>query len=93
MKYTTIPKQKGPLFHFFRLCRTFSKIFDVSKGSTFKVSEIAEKNWKGGPFGIFQHFCRKTSKKLNWGPFGEKKFPKKSPTRPIKLEGWTLWDF
>ena len=35
----------------------------------------AEKNWKGGPFGIFQHpFCRKTSKKMQGGPFGENFF-------------------
>ena len=38
-----------------------------------KKSHNAEKNWKGGPFGIFQHpFCRKTSKKCRgtlWGNF------------------------
>ena len=44
-----------------------------------KKSHNAEKNWKGGPFGIFQHpFCRKTSKKCRgtlWGKnfFSEKK--------------------
>ena len=36
------------------------------------------KNWKGGPFVIFQHpFWRKTAKKIDGGPFGEKMFPKK----------------
>ena len=43
-----------------------------------KKSHSAEKNWKGGPFGIFQHpFCRKTAKKLKGGPFEEKKIPGK----------------
>ena len=33
------------------------------------------KKLKGGAFGIFQHpFCRKTSKKMQGGPFGKKKF-------------------
>ena len=41
------------------------------------TSHNAEK-LKGGPFGIFQHpFCRKTSKKMQGGPFEEKKFEKK----------------
>ena len=34
-----------------------------------KVSQC-RKNWKGGPFGIFQHpFCCKTPKNLQGGPF------------------------
>ena len=41
-------------------------------------SHNAEKNWKEEPFGIFQHpFCRKTSKKMQGGPFEEKNFEKK----------------
>ena len=53
----------------------------------------AEKNWKGGPFGIFQHpFCRKTAEKIAGGPFGEKIFRKKKvPQCRKKLEGGTLW--
>ena len=40
---------------------------------------MPEKNWKGGPFGIFQHpFCCKTPKKIEGGPFGGKKIEKKS---------------
>ena len=45
-------------------------------------SHNAEKNWKEEPFGIFQHpFCRKTSKKMQGGPFEEKKFRKKNPKK------------
>ena len=44
------------------------------------------KKLRGGPFGIFRHpFCRIISKNLR-GPFGEKKFEKRS-TMPKKLEG------
>ena len=47
-----------------------------------KKSHNAEKNWKGGPFGIFQHpFCRKTSK-IKGGNF----FSEKSLTVPKKTE-------
>ena len=43
-----------------------------------KVSQCRKK-LKGGAFGIFQHpFCRKSSKKVKGGPFGEKNFSKKS---------------
>ena len=39
---------------------------------------VPKKNWKGGPFGIFQHpFWHKTAKQLKGGPFGEKIFRKK----------------
>ena len=42
-------------------------------------SHNAEK-LKGGPFEVFQHpFCRKTSRKMQGGPFGEK-IPKKCLT-------------
>ena len=53
-----------------------------------KKSHNAEKNWKGGPFGLFQHpFCRKTSKKMQGGPFGEKFFfEKKSLAVPKQNE-------
>ena len=48
-----------------------------------KVSQC-RKNWKGGPFGIFQHpFCRKTQKNEG-GPFGRKILSKKSRTTPEK---------
>ena len=51
-----------------------------------KKSHNAEKNWKGGPFGGFQHpFCRKTSK--NWsGPFGENFFSGKKSHNAKKTE-------
>ena len=66
-----------------------TKIFIFGK----KISQCRKKNWKGGPFGIFQHpFCRKTAKKLKGGPFEEKKIPeKKSRSAEKKLEGGTLW--
>ena len=56
-----------------------------------KKSHNAEKNWKGGPFGIFQHpFCRKTSKKCRGDPLGKKiskkKFRKKCLAVPEKIE-------
>ena len=42
-----------------------------------KKYHYAEKNWKGGPFGIFQHpFCYKTSKKCRGDPLGKKNFEK-----------------
>ena len=31
------------------------------------------------PLGIFQHFCRKTSKQLKGGSFGEEELSKKIP--------------
>ena len=68
-------------------CRKTSKIWS---GEKFLFSEknftVPKKNWKGGPFGIFQHpFCRKTAKKLKGGPFEEKKIPEKSLTVPKKI--------
>ena len=53
-------------------------------------SHSAEKNERGGPFGIFQHpFCRKTSKKCRtlWG----KKFRKKCLAVSKKIERGALW--
>ena len=48
---------------------------------------MPKKNWKGGPFGIFQHpFCRKTSKKCRGDPLG-KFFSKKSLAVPKKMKG------
>ena len=47
----------------------------------------AEKNWKGGPFGIFQHpFCRKTSKKMQGDPLGKNFFSKKKSRSAEKNE-------
>ena len=83
-----------------------SKIFFLKKLHTKKMDRVARrgslprapgalttmpKNWKGGPFEVFQHpFCRKTWK--NW----RKKFfyfrEKISQCRK-KLKGGTLWDF
>ena len=54
-----------------------------------KKSHNAEKKLKGGgPFGIFQHpFCRKTSNKMQGGPFGENFFfRKKSLAVPKKMK-------
>ena len=55
-------------------------------------SHNAEK-LKGGHFEVFQHaFCRKTSKKMQGGPFGENFFfRKKSLAVPEKMKGGTLW--
>ena len=47
-----------------------------------------------GPFGIFQHFCRKTQKKVKGGPFEViANFPKKVSQCRNKTEKGTLWDF
>ena len=55
-----------------------------------KISQC-RKNLKGGAFGIFQHpFCRKTSKQMQGGPFGEKFF-RKSLAVPKKMKGGSLW--
>ena len=57
-----------------------------------KKSHNAEKNWKGGPFGNFQHpFWCKTPKK-NWkgGPFGNFQHPFCCKT-PKKIEGGLSW--
>ena len=51
-----------------------------------KISHC-RKNWKGGPFGSFQHpFCRKTSKKMQGDPLGEKNFRKKCLAVPKKIK-------
>ena len=56
-----------------------------------KKSHNAEKNWKGGPFGIFQHpFCRKTSKKCRGTLRGKFFFEKKSRSAE-KMKGGSLW--
>ena len=48
------------------------------------------KNWKGGPFEVFQHpFCRKTWK--NWRIFFY--FRDNISQCRKKLKGGTLWDF
>ena len=51
----------------------------------FEKSLTMPKNWKRGPFGIFQHpFCRKTPK--NWrGPSGEKIFSRKKVSQSRKV--------
>ena len=52
-----------------------------------KKSHNAEKNWKEGPFGIFQHpFCRKTSKKIQGDPLGKNFFSKKKSRSVEKNE-------
>ena len=59
MKCKTIPKQKDPLstffdrLPFFRLCETFRKFFNVSKGSSF----------------IFLIFCKRMDVLLKYGWF------------------------
>ena len=56
-----------------------------------KISQCRKK-LKGGPFGIFQHpFCRKTSKKMQRGPFGEKNSGKNVSQCQKKLKEGTLW--
>ena len=53
---------------------------------------MPKKTERGGPFGIFQHpFCRKTSKKMQGGPFGENFFRKKSLAVPKKMKVGSLW--
>ena len=50
------------------------------------------KNWKGGPFEVFQHpFCRKTWK--NWRKIFLNYFREKISQCRKKLKGGTLWDF
>ena len=60
----TLPKLSTFLSQLKGFCRKTSKNW---KGEKFLFSEKisqCRKNWKGGPFGIFQHpFCRKTAKK------------------------------
>ena len=64
-----------------------TKIFIFGK----KISQCRKKNWKGGLFGIFQHpFCRKTSKKMQGGPFGEFFFRKKVSQCRKKWKGESL---
>ena len=58
----------------------------------FLKSLNAERNWKGGPFGIFQPpFCCKTPKKLKGDPFVGNFFWKKSHSAEKKSKGGTLW--
>ena len=74
------------------------KVSKNSKYQTHKKSIKLTKNpndragaLKGGPFAFFNIHCCKTSK-IEGGPFGEKKIPKKSLTIMIlkKLNGGTL---
>ena len=52
-----------------------------------KNSHNAEKNWKGGLFGIFQHpFCRKTSEKMQGDPLRKNFFSKKKSRSAKKNE-------
>ena len=75
------------LFYSTRKSKFFEKkIFEKITQKMDKKSHNAEKNWKGGPFGIFQHpFCRKTSKKCRGDPLGKNFiFRKKSLAVPKK---------
>ena len=50
---------------------------------------MPKKTERGGPFGIFQHpFCRKTSKKMQEGPFEEKISEKNFSQCRKKIERW-----
>ena len=52
-----------------------------------KISQCRKKTERGDPLGIFQHpFCRKTSKKMQGGPFGEIFFSKKKSRSAEKNE-------
>ena len=64
-----------------------TKIFIFGKNLS-----MPKKTERGGPFGIFQHpFCRKTSKKMQGGPFGEKIFFEKKSRSAKKMKGGSLW--
>ena len=81
----------------FRNCQHFCRSWrrdPLEKQQIFeKKSHHAEK-LKGDPFRFFKHpICCKISKKLERGPFGEKKFSEKNLTVPKKTERGTLWDF
>ena len=63
-------EEGGPL-RFFNI-HSVAKHEKTEKNKNFyfwkKNLTVPKKNWKGGPFGIFQHpFCRKTAKKLKGG--------------------------
>ena len=93
-KSLTMPKNwKGDPLGFFNV-HSVAKHQKIKRGKIFifgKKSHSAEKNCKGGPFGIFQHpFWRKTAKKLKEGPFGEKKFRKKVSQCRKTMKGGTL---
>ena len=73
LQYSKIEKPKnGPSGALkgghFRNCQHFCRSWrgdPLEKKQIFEKSLTMPKNWKGGPFGVFQHpFCRKTSK--NW---------------------------
>ena len=78
----------------FRNCQHFCRswrgvVAKIEKGKIFyfRKSHSAEKNWKGGTFGIFQHpFCRKTAEKLK-GDFWGKFFPEKKVSQCRKKIG------
>ena len=87
--------ERGTLWGF--LTSILSQNIKKLKGENFyfrkKSLAVPKKNWKGGPFGIFQHpFCRKTAKKLKGEPFEEKIFSgKKVRSAEKKIERETLW--
>ena len=56
-----------------------TKIFIFGKNLT-----MPKKNWKGGPFGIFQHpFCRKTSKKCRGDRLRKKNSEEKNSEKNV----------
>ena len=70
-----------------RFCRKTSKNWRREKFLFSEKISQCRKNWKGGPFGIFQHsFCRKTAKKWR-GTLWGKKIPEKVSQCRKKLEG------
>ena len=85
-----MPKNwKGDPLGFFNI-HSVAKHQKIEGGKFFyfrkKISQC-RKNWKRGPFGIFQHpFWRKTAKKIEGGILWEKNFPKKSLAVPKKIE-------
>ena len=67
--------------------KNFSTKLHTQKNAPGALKSHNAEKLKGGLFGIFQHpFCRKTSKKMQGGPFGEFFFRKKSLAVPKKNE-------
>ena len=83
--------ERGDPLRFFNI-HSVAKHEKIQENKYFPIREKisqCRKKLKGGPFGIFQHpFCRKTSKNAR-GPFGKKKFEKKSRSAE-KTERGTL---
>ena len=74
---------KGDPFAFYNIhcCKTSKKWKGALRKKNFfeKSLTMPEKNWKRGPFGIFQHpFCRKRSKHWRGDPSEKFCFEKKS---------------